>query len=151
MIHLLFVSFLLILATLFALVEIQVEGAYGWAEHLPTWRVSNRLTQLFYSGRPLTGYHLYVQVFLLIMVHVPFGLNLIPFSWPIEARLIAFYALFWTAEDFLWFVLNPAYGIGRFRKEYIWWHAPSWCWIAPRDYWVWIPTGIALYIASYRF
>jgi len=23
-------------------------------------------------------------------------------------------------EDFLWFVLNPAYGMRRFRREHIW-------------------------------
>ena len=38
--------------------------------------------------------------------------------------------------DFLWFVLNPHYGVGKFKKESVWWHAKShWLFnITPFDY-----------------
>ena len=55
------VVFLFVYALLFALVEIEIEGPYGWAERLPTWfRVTTpaaRFYGLFMRGKPLTGYH----------------------------------------------------------------------------------------------
>ena len=65
---------LILSASLFAMVEIQIEGADGWAAQLPTWRVENRWTRLFFGKRPLTGYHLYVLLFVLLMAHAPFFL-----------------------------------------------------------------------------
>jgi hypothetical protein len=62
--HALFIVTLAIAATLFALVEIQIEGPNGWAARLPTWQVENRWTRLFWSAKPLTGYHLYTQLFI---------------------------------------------------------------------------------------
>ena len=138
--------FLLATSWLFALVEIHIEGTDGWAAKLPTWRVQNRWTRLVYGSKPLTGYHLYVQLFVLVMSHAPLLLGA-P-SWRMEARVLAFFILFWIVEDFLWFVLNPAFGLRRFRKEHIWWHAPSWWWIMPRDYWIFLPIGVVLYAAS---
>jgi hypothetical protein len=38
-------------------------------------------------------------------------------------------------EDFLWFVLNPAYGLEHFSAAYIPWHK-HWWWFAPSDYWI---------------
>ena len=52
----LFFSFLFVLAALFALAEIQIEGPQGWAANLPTWRVKNRWTRLLYgANRPVRG------------------------------------------------------------------------------------------------
>jgi len=145
MMHLMFFVTLFIFSALFALAEIQIEGPHGWAASLPTWRVSNRWTHLFYSAKPLTGYHLYTQLFAVVAVHLPFGLSLTPFTWRMEARQLSFLILFWVLEDFLWFLLNPAFGLKRFRREHVWWHAKTWWWIMPRDYWVFIPVGLALY------
>jgi hypothetical protein len=147
--HALFIVTLGIAAVLFALLEIQIEGPHGWAASLPTWRVDNRWTRLFYSSKPLTGYHLYTQLFALALVHLPFALRMAPLTWRMEARVLSFFILFWVLEDFLWFLLNPAFGLKRFRPENIWWHAPKWWWIMPRDYWVFIPVGILLYRLSY--
>ena len=61
-----------------------------------------------------------------------------------------FMILFWIVEDFLWFVFNPAYGIRRFRREDIWWHAQSWWWFMPRDYWLTLPMGVLLYVLSWH-
>jgi len=137
-------------ATVFALAEIQIEGPNGWAANLPTWRVQNRWTRLLYSSKPLTGYHLYTQLFIFSAVHLPFGLGLIPLTGSAEARILSFVILFWVLEDFLWFVLNPAFGLKRFRPAHIWWHAPTWWWIMPRDYWVFAPIAVLLYVISWH-
>jgi hypothetical protein len=65
-----------------------------------------------------------------------------------ELRVIGFIIFFFLVEDFLWFVLNPAFGIRRFRREHIWWHAPTWWWIMPRDYWVFSIIGCGAYVAG---
>jgi len=146
--HLQFVIAVTVVATLFALAEIQIEGPHGWAVNLPAWRVENRWTRLFYSAKPLTGYHLYTQLFTLALIHLPFALGLVAWSGKMEARVLAFFILFWVVEDFLWFILNPAFGLKRFKREHIWWHAPTWWWIMPRDYWIFTPIGILLYGVS---
>lgn len=149
MLHITFILMLLGTSTLFALLEIQIEGPHGWAVTLPTWRIENRWTRMFYSSKPLTGYHLYVQLFTLLAVHLPMALGTAPFSWRMEARVLSFLVFFWVIEDFLWFLLNPAFGLKRFRAEHIWWHAPTWWWIMPRDYWIFVPVGFVLYWLSF--
>jgi hypothetical protein len=148
--HVLFFSFLIGTSVAFALVEIHVEGSSGWAERLPTWRVDNPWVRALWDGRPLTGYHLYVTLFVLLMAHLPYGLALASFSRRAELRILAFLFLFWIAEDFLWFVLNPAFGLKKFRREHVWWHAPTWWWIMPRAYWVSVPLGVLCYVLSLR-
>ena len=146
--HLLFGTFLLSAALLFALLEIQIEGPDGWAVHLPTWRVENRWTRLIFGARALTGYHVYFHLFLLVVLHTPYALGIASPSIAVELRILSFVLLFWVLEDFLWFVLNPAYGLLAFRRDRIWWHAPDWWWIMPRDYWIFLPLGIAFYVLS---
>lgn len=147
--HLAFFGLLVAASALFALLEIQVEGTSGWAESLPTWSVENRWTRLVLGSRPLTGYHLYAFLFVLSLLHVPYAVGAVGPSWGVELRLLAFYVLFWVVEDFLWFVLNPAYGLERFRPGEIWWHADGWWWIMPGGYWVFLPSGVALYVVSW--
>ena len=147
--HLWFAAFVAAAAAFFALLEIQIEGEEGWAAALPTWKVENRWTRWFFSSRPMTGYHLYVHLFILVLVHLPYGLGFLAPSWKVEARIGAFLIFFWVVEDFLWFVFNPAFGVRRFTKEHVWWHAPTWWWVMPRDYWVFLPLGILLYLFSW--
>lgn len=147
--HVWFVAFVVAAATCFALLEIAIEGDQGWAAALPTWKIENKWTRWFFSSRPLTGYHLYVHLFVLVFVHLPYGLGFLAPSWKVEARIAAFLIFFWVMEDFLWFVLNPAFGIRRFTREHVWWHAPTWWWVMPRDYWVFLPLGILLYLFSW--
>ena len=144
--HLVFTLYLLVAAFTFARVEIEIEGPWGWAENLPTWRIANRWTKLFYGSRPLTGYHLWLQLFVIVLAHFPFAVQVWDWSWHRELRVIGFVILFFIIEDFLWFVLNPAYGLRRFRREHIWWHAPTWWWIMPRDYWIFSTIGIGIYL-----
>jgi hypothetical protein len=123
-------------ALLFALVEIEIEGKDGWAMRLPTWF---RRTPLYarafgwlLSGKPLTGYHavMFFIPFLSFHIGLAFGQ---PWSWGIEADLVAGYLVWNVTWDFLWFVLNPAFGWRRFRKGEIWWHG-RWLGRLPIDY-----------------
>lgn len=146
--HVLFFGYVILAGFVFARLEIHIEGDAGWAAKLPTWRIDNVWTRLLFSGRPLTGYHFWVQLFMLVMVHAPYGLGLAVPTWAAELRMMAFLVLFYLFEDFIWFVMNPAFGLRRFRREHIWWHARNWWWVMPRDYWVFLPLGLLAYIGS---
>lgn len=109
------------IAFLIARVEINIEGKNGWAKNLPTWRIKNEFTKFFIGDLPLTGYHFWMFLTIFIFFHFPFFLNL-PWSFGVELRVIAIFILFIMAEDFLWFVLNPEYGIQKFNKKHAEWH-----------------------------
>lgn len=125
----------LLLAFFFANVEIQIEGAHGWAAALPTWRVEHHwLLDVFWGGRAMTGYHAWVFPFVALSFHFPFFAGL-RWNGRRECRIAACVMLFWIAEDFLWFALNPAYGVSRFIPAFIPWHT-RWLWHLPVDYWI---------------
>lgn len=134
------VAFILIAAFLWAKMEIEIEGPHGWAEKLPTWRVEKHLLlDLFYGGRPLTGYHVWAFSFVFFAFHLPFYWNA-PWTWRNELRVIGAYDIFWVVEDFLWFVLNPHFGWRRFGRKEVWWHK-RWLFGLPVDYWLLIALG----------
>ncbi|MEX2570003.1 MAG: hypothetical protein WD737_01790 [Gemmatimonadota bacterium] len=149
MIHAAFIVALLSAAAIFALLEIQVEGSAGWASALPTWRFENRWTRRLLGARAVTGYHLYAHLFVLIALHLPYAFGFAVPGLRAEARILSFLTLFWILEDFLWFVFNPSFGIRRFTAEHASWHAPAWWWIMPREYWIFGPIGVWLYVWSW--
>jgi len=126
------IIFMVFLAFLLALWEIQIEGKDGWAAKLPCWRIERGWLIKLSGGRPITGYHFFMTLFLIAIVHLP--LFFVPWSWRLECLLLGFYVGMVFLEDFLWFVLNPHYGIKNFRKGKIWWHKPWWGPI-PALYW----------------
>lgn len=137
----------LLLAFFLANVEIQIEGAGGWAANLPTWRMKpNFWLELFWGGREMTGYHAWMFPCIALFFHFPllfFG----QFSWRAEARVLACVLLFWISEDYLWFVLNPAFGWARFAPGNVPWHV-HWWGAAPTDYWVFLSIAAALFSIS---
>jgi hypothetical protein len=127
-------AWVLLLGIFFAQVEIQIEGSAGWAANLPTWRIEHHwLLDIFWGGRPMTGYHAWVFPFIGLFFHFPL-LFMQQWSLRLECRVIGYIMLFWITEDFLWFVFNPAYGLARFDPAHIAWHK-HWFWFAPTDYW----------------
>jgi hypothetical protein len=146
--HLKFSLFLLACALVLALLEIQIEGPDAWASKLPVWRIKNKWTDWFMGAKPITGYHFYFLLLILVFIHLPFGLNLAAFSWHREARLISFYILFWVLEDFLCIALSPHFGFGKFSPKHVWWHSKWWGFL-PREYWIFTPLGTLLYILSH--
>jgi hypothetical protein len=137
--------FWFVLALFFALTEIEVEGSNGWAEKLPTWRhtktVSARLYGLFVSGKPLTGYHLFLFMIPIMIFHTSFFTGV---AWSIPRELVSWsiYFAFGPTWDALWFILNPYYTISNLRKENIWWYNKSF-WLLDR-----IPSDYIICLAS---
>lgn len=133
---------LAVVSYVFAKVEIHIEGEHGWAAKLPTWRIEKHwMLDLFWGGRPLTGYHAWVFPFIMLVFHMPFFMTGV-WSWALELRTLGALAIFWTLEDFLWFALNPAYGLKAFNRARIPWH-PRWVGGLPVDYWVMALIGLA--------
>ena len=130
-----YLAWVALMAVFFAEVEIQIEGPYGWAARLPTWRLDHHwLLDIFWGGRVLTGYHAWVFSFMALAFFAPLAFQ---GRWRLrEAALaVAGLALFWVGEDFLWFVLNPAFGWARFDPVHVPWHR-HWWGGAPVDYWI---------------
>ena len=136
----------IVLAIVFALLEIQIEGRNGWAADLPCWRREKGLLVRLTGGRPITGYHLWMILFVIAMFHFPF----LFMDWEAgkELLILGLYCWFSLVEDFAWFVLNPHYGIRRFKKGEIWWHA-SWLGPVPLLY-LWLGGAAAALIVISR-
>jgi hypothetical protein len=128
-------------------IELEIEGGYGWAERLPTWfRKRGRLGRAYgvaMGRRPLTGYHVYAFTIPLLVLHLPFVAGV---SWTVagELRTLATYFALAVVWDFLWFVLNPAYTVRRFRRGSVWWFEVPWLWRAPLDYYVGVGLSVGL-------
>lgn len=140
-----YLAWVLLMAVFFAEVEIQIEGAAGWAAQLPTWRIEHHwLLDIFWGGRPMTGYHAWVFSFMALAFFAPLA-----FAGRFRVReaalALAGLMLFWIVEDFLWFVLNPAYGLARFGPQQIPWHRRWWLG-APTDYWVAVIGSMAILV-----
>lgn len=131
---LVYLAWVLVMAFFFAKVEIQIEGGAGWAASLPTWRIEHSLwLDIFWGGRPMTGYHAWVFSFMALAFLSPLAFN---GRWTLRdlGLALAGLSLFWVCEDGLWFLLNPAYGWERFNPAGIAWHK-RWLWGLPVDYW----------------
>lgn len=141
-------GFVVVLAYFFAQAEIHIEGGAGWAANLPTWRIEKHwLLDIFWGGRAMTGYHAWVFPFIGIFFHFPFFF-MAQWSLLLEARVIASIMLFWIMEDFLWFIINPAFGWKRFHPEHATWHK-KWACGAPVDYWIFLAISALLFAYSY--
>ena len=150
MVHAVFAALLLLASACFALLEIQIEGTAGWASSLPTWRLENRWTRLLMGKRPVTGYHAYFHMFMFTVMHAAYVVVPASFSLATELRIISFLMLFWVIEDYFWFVFNPAFGVRGFTREKASWHSATWWGFMPRDYWLFLPAGVLLYVVSWR-
>jgi hypothetical protein len=132
-------AYFFLIAFVLAHLEIQIEGPHGWAEKLPTWRWDGPGVRRWF-GRPVTGYHLCLITFILLLLHVP---QFYGGSWTLEADLLAMFFLLTVTWDFLWFACNRHFGVARFRKGEIWWF-PAWAFGVPQPYLM----GIALSLGA---
>ena len=138
-----YLVFMVFLAVILALWEIQIEGKDGWAANSPGWRIEKGWIMKLTGGRPFTGYHLFMTIFLIAIVHLP--VFFLGWSWQLEFALIGFYIGMVLLEDFFWFALNPYYGVKSFRKGKIWWHK-RWWGPLPDFYWMLIViAGLLIY------
>lgn len=130
-----------VIAFILAQLEIQIEGAHGWAEKLPTWRWDSPAV-LRWAGKPITGYHVYLLLFIVLFIHLP----LMSQGWTLEREgetlsLFFLLAVFW---DFLWFVCNPHFGLARFKAGQVWWFK-KWLLGFPASYF----SGLVLSMLAY--
>jgi len=128
-------------------IEIEIEGGVGWAERLPTWYLKRGLTGRIYGivmgQRPLTGYHVYAFTIPMLILHLPYVMG-VDWSVAAELRTIATYFVLAVIWDYLWFVLNPAYTVRRFRRGNVWWFEVPWIWRFPLDYYLGVGFSIVL-------
>lgn len=140
----------ILLAFFFANVEIQIEGDHGWASALPvTFRIDHHwLLDLFWGGRPMTGYHAWVFPFVALFFHLPMIWS---FQWSLslEARTIACISIFWIVEDALWFILNPAFGWSKLDPQHVPWHI-HWIFGLPTDYFTFTFVAFLLLVWSFK-
>ena len=52
-----YLIFMVFMALILALWEIQIEGKEGWAAKTASWRIEKGWVLKFTGGRPLMGYH----------------------------------------------------------------------------------------------
>lgn len=134
-------------ALVLAILEVEIEGAYGWAEKLPTWFRSRGPIGWFWGlvsgGRPATGYHVAMIAMLLLAIHYPFVVGR---EWSVATELgvIAAYLAWVIAWDYLWFIVNPYYGLRRFKKGNVWWYPGPWVLRIPADYLLAIGASVAV-------
>ena len=66
-----FLGFIVLVAALLALLEIQIEGREGWAKNLPTWRLRGTWLNRLLGRQEFTGYHLHLNLLMLALFHLP--------------------------------------------------------------------------------
>ena len=60
-----------------------------------------------------------------MILHLPFGYS-VDWSSAAEVMVLATYLAFAIGCDYLWFILNPAFGLGRFPRGEVWWYSGPW-------------------------
>ena len=141
-----FLIYLVVMAIVLAFWEVQIEGENGWAANLPCWRKKTGWIVRLSGGRPLTGYHIGMVTFLLLVIHFPF----LFVTWTLgkEIFVIGFLLALFLFEDFCWFAINPHYGLRKFKRGEIWWHK-NWLGPIPDLYWWLMPlAGVLIYLGQ---
>lgn len=111
--------YLFALCHILARVEIHIEGPHGWAVNLPTWRWGPEWWVKATNGKELTGYHVWLTLFLIGMFHLP--LVFAGFSAALWAKCLSSYMMVTAAWDLQWFVWNPAWGFHALRTREVLW------------------------------
>jgi hypothetical protein len=111
--------YLFALCHVLARVEIHIEGAHGWAVNLPTWRWGPSWWLGLTNGKELTGYHVWLTLFLIGMFHLPLVFG--GFSRELLAKCSSSYLMITAAWDLQWFVWNPHWGFEALRSREVPW------------------------------
>jgi len=100
-------NYVIAYATLWAAMEVEIEGPEGgWAKNLPTSK--------FYNTH-FTWYHIIMNTIVLLTLFRSFYKN------TFISKI--FYTTSWfLVEDYLWFMINPGFGIKKYTQKDIWWH-----------------------------
>ena len=144
-----YLAWVMVMAFFFANAEIQIEGGAGWATSLPTWRIEHHwLLDIFWGGRAMTGYHAWVFTFMALVFFAPLAFNG-RWNWRDAGLALVGLMVFWITEDFLWFLVNPAWGWARFDPALVTWHK-HWLFGAPVDYWIGLGSSALILFFRHR-
>jgi len=98
-------------ATLYSLLEIELEAKEGWCKNLPTPVVLGNFTL----------YHILMNIIVIITISKVYIKDITNIE---DVSQAIFYIAAWfLIEDFMWFVLNPFYTLSKYKEDEIWWHA----------------------------
>ena len=114
--------FFILFGTLWAALEVQIEGENGWAAKLPTTS---------FSGTHFTWYHVIMNVMVFVLVF-----KVVSFSWALPFWLASLFLI----EDYMWFMINPAYGFEKYSAKYVPWHK----WVLKMPLGNWLSFAIML-------
>lgn len=132
------------LAHILARVEIHIEGDSGWAVKLPTWRWGPEWWLNLTNGKELTGYHVWLTLFLIGVLHLP--LVFAGFSRELWAKCLSTYLAVTAFWDLQWFVWNPAWGLDGLRNKTVPWFRKK-CLGFPVDYYFAVTmSGLATFV-----
>lgn len=113
------ILYILTHATIFSWLEVEMEGKHGWAVNLPT--------SCAFGG--WTWYHIAMNMIVLLTIAGCTQLYDGVFKWNYSKYvatgvLYVFRVAVWfCVEDIMWFVINAQYGIRRYTKNDVFWHA----------------------------
>jgi len=137
--------YLVLIAIVLAYFEVQIEGPNGWAGVLPTWKTESKWFTWIFAGRPVTGYHVALNLLLFLFFHWPF--LFVKWNLADELSIIASNTILAVIWDFLWFIINPYFGFEKYRPENIWWFK-NWLLGFPIDYYVGILVSFVIFFLS---
>lgn len=112
------VTYLITHATIWAWLEVEMEGKYGWAVNLPT--------SCAFGG--WTWYHITMNLLVIMTVGSVTTIYISKFKYWWEkyiATVLIFIfrtAVWFCVEDVMWFVINDSFGILKYTKNNIYWH-----------------------------
>ena len=108
--------FFILFGTLWAALEVQIEGEHGWAEKLPTSS---------FFGTHFTWYHVIMNLMVFVLVF-----QIVELTWALPFWLSSLFLI----EDYMWFMINPAFGIHKYNAENVHWHV--WFFHMPIGNWI---------------
>lgn len=144
--------YVFVLAVTLASLEIQIEGKHGWAQDLPTWRPHKKswYTKTFTKlsqGKLLTGYHIIFFLLIFLIFHLPFVFGF-PFTFENWLRALSLMLFLMVLEDFIWFIINPHYGIKKFFSNEVPWHKKRFLHFPP-DYTIFLSLSLLVILPIY--
>ncbi|CAN5480839.1 hypothetical protein BH10BAC5_BH10BAC5_26190 [soil metagenome] len=123
------------ISALFALTEIEIEGRFGWAKHLPTAKDTKSFFASKILSKPFTMYHFLIFSIVFAGLH-NFFFEGIQWTLNRELRTVSQWLIMIVTWDFLWFVFNPFYTWRGYRKDKLPWYSGAWFMRVSTDYYI---------------
>lgn len=138
-----------LIAIMIAAIEIEIEGMFGWAKMLPTWRKKLMILSLLSGGREITGYWLYVNGLIFVLMHYNMLMQGFDnWSWQAEISNWVSWFILLPGWDVMWFIFNPHGMWEGLRAGKVPWHTKlAFGWV-PLDYIVSVVSACLLAVLN---